>query len=85
MFRLHEGVGYPGTRVTDSCELLCRDWELSLGPLEEQPVLLTAEPSLQCLVFLFICLYSRVKSLNLQLVCTNRLTYDGCVHLEAGN
>jgi hypothetical protein len=27
--------------VTDSYELLCGCWELNLGPLEEQPVLLT--------------------------------------------
>ena len=33
--------------VTDSCELSCGFWDLNLGPLEEQPVLLTTEPSLQ--------------------------------------
>jgi hypothetical protein len=32
--------------VTDRCELLCGCWELNLGPLEEQPELLT-EPYLQ--------------------------------------
>ena len=42
-------VRFPGTRITDSCELLCGCWELNLGPLEEQPVLLTAEPSLSVL------------------------------------
>ena len=31
----------------DSCELLCGCWKLNLGPLEEQPVLWTAEPSVQ--------------------------------------
>ena len=36
-----------GTRVTDSYELPCVFLELNLGPLEEQPVLLTTEPSLQ--------------------------------------
>ena len=30
-----------------SYELPCGCWELNLGPLEEQPVLLTTEPSLQ--------------------------------------
>jgi hypothetical protein len=30
-----------------SCELLFECWELNLSPPEEQPVLLTAEPSLQ--------------------------------------
>ena len=42
-----EGVGSTGTGVTDSCELLCGCWELNPAPLKEQPVLLTAEPSLQ--------------------------------------
>jgi hypothetical protein len=32
--------------VTYSCELPCGSWDLNLGPLEEQPVFLTAEPSL---------------------------------------
>lgn len=32
---------------TDGCELPRGCWELSLGPLEEQLVLLTNEPSLQ--------------------------------------
>jgi hypothetical protein len=33
--------------ITDGCEPPRGCWELNLGPLEEQPVLLTAEPSLQ--------------------------------------
>jgi hypothetical protein len=33
--------------ITDGCEPPCGCWELNLGPLEEQSVLLTAEPSLQ--------------------------------------
>jgi len=33
--------------ITDGCETPCWGWELSSGPLEEQSVLLTAEPSLQ--------------------------------------
>jgi hypothetical protein len=40
------GIASPGTGVTDSCELPCECWELNLGPLEEQAVLLTIEPSL---------------------------------------
>lgn len=31
--------------ITDGCEPLCTCWELSMGPLEEQTVLLTVEPS----------------------------------------
>ena len=38
-----EGARSPGTGVTDSGELPCGCWELNSGPLQEQPVLLTAE------------------------------------------
>ena len=31
--------------ITDGCEPPCGCWGLNLGPLEEQSVLLTAEPS----------------------------------------
>jgi hypothetical protein len=41
------GIGSPETRIIDSCELPCGYWELNPGLLEEQPVLLTAETSLQ--------------------------------------
>jgi hypothetical protein len=40
-------MGSPGARVTDNHVLLHESWELNLGPLEEQLVLLTFEPSLQ--------------------------------------
>jgi hypothetical protein len=33
--------------ITDGCEPPCGCWGLSSGPLEEQSVLLTSEPSLQ--------------------------------------
>jgi hypothetical protein len=33
--------------VSESCKPPYRCWEPNLGPLEEQPVLLTAKPSLQ--------------------------------------
>lgn len=33
--------------LTDSCELPSRFWELHVGPLEKQLVLLTTDPSLQ--------------------------------------
>jgi hypothetical protein len=38
---LCEGVRFPGT------EVICECGELNPGPPEEQPVLLTSEPSLQ--------------------------------------
>ena len=44
---LCEGVESLGTGVTKSCELLCGYWKLNSGPLEEQPMLLTAKPPLQ--------------------------------------
>lgn len=36
---------HPSTRVIHSCELPSQCGDLSLGPVEEPPVLLTAEPS----------------------------------------
>ena len=41
------GVGSRGTGVTDTSEPSCGCWILNPGPLEEQPVLLSTEPSLQ--------------------------------------
>ena len=34
-------------RVTDGCQLPHKCWEQNPGPLQQQPVLLTTEPSLQ--------------------------------------
>ena len=45
--RLEESVWYSGTGVTDSGELPYGCWELNQDSPEEQPVFLTAEPSLQ--------------------------------------
>ena len=39
--------------ITDGCEPPCGWWDLSSGPLEEQSVLLTAEPSLEPPGYLF--------------------------------
>jgi hypothetical protein len=43
--------------LTDGCESPCGCWDLNSGPLEEQSVLLTAEPFLQPLFCVFILLY----------------------------
>jgi hypothetical protein len=43
---LCEAVRSPRTRFIDSCELLGGCWDLNLGPLEEQLMLLTTETSL---------------------------------------
>ena len=45
-----------GTGVTNSCELTCGCWQLNLDPLEEQPVFLTTEPSLQPNIRFSVCL-----------------------------
>lgn len=39
------GIGFSTAGVTDSCKSLSGSWEPNWGPLEEQGVLLTAEPS----------------------------------------
>ena len=44
---LCDSVRYPGIGVTDSCELLYGSWKLNPGFLEEQPMLLTSETSLE--------------------------------------
>ena len=50
--RPEEGVGSPGTGITDGCEPPCGCWESNPGPLEEQPVLLpTADLSSPILAF----------------------------------
>ena len=38
--------------IIDGCQPPCDCWELNSGPLEEQSVLLTSEPSLQPLYIL---------------------------------
>lgn len=43
VLRPEEGMGSPETEVTDDCELPYGCWGLNLDPLEEQPVLLTAD------------------------------------------
>jgi hypothetical protein len=40
-------ISSPETRIVIGCEPPYRCWGLSLGLLEEQPVLLASEPSLQ--------------------------------------
>jgi hypothetical protein len=44
--RPEEGTGIPATEATNGCELPYRGWELNPGPLQEEPVLSTTEPSL---------------------------------------
>ena len=51
--RPEEDIRSHGTEVKDNCQLPCGCWELNPGPLQEQPVLLTTEPSLQPPAFMF--------------------------------
>jgi len=48
------GIRRSGTGVRGGYEPPCGDWELSSGPLEEQPVLLTTGAASK---FLFVCLF----------------------------
>lgn len=47
-----EGIRVPGAGVTGACEPPCGRWGSNLGPLEKQPLVLTAEP---CPKFLKMC------------------------------
>ena len=47
IWKPEEGVRVPETGVTDGYELPWECWELNPGPLQEQPVLFPAPPSLQ--------------------------------------
>lgn len=51
--RLEEGIGAPGTGITDDSELPGECWELNSGPLKKPPLLFTTEPSLQLLLLYF--------------------------------
>jgi hypothetical protein len=46
-----EGTVPPKTRVTDDSEPLFGSWEKNVGPLEEQPMLLTTELPHQLHIF----------------------------------
>ena len=47
LWKPEEDITFPETEITDACEPLCGCQELNPGPLEEQLVFLTTEPSLQ--------------------------------------
>ena len=46
-WRSGEGVGSPGTAVSNGCYMTYGCWELNPDPLQEQSMLLTPEPALQ--------------------------------------
>jgi hypothetical protein len=47
LWQSEENTGSLATGVPDNCELLCECWEPKLGPLQQQLVFLTADPSFQ--------------------------------------
>jgi hypothetical protein len=61
-------------------QILCGCWELNLGPLEEQAVLLTIEPFLQSDLFLIMCIY--VSGLNLCECRCPQSSEEGIGYLE---
>jgi hypothetical protein len=61
----------PGTEVTYSCELPCGCWKLNPGPLQEQQVFLTIEPSLQ----------PHIPSLCSAFVCVSEHAACLCVYM----
>jgi hypothetical protein len=48
-----EGIRYPQNRDRDGCELPCEYWNLNLGPLEDQAVILITMPAFQLLGCVF--------------------------------
>ena len=54
----------------DGCEPPCGCWELSSEPLEEQPVLLTTEPSLHPLLTVCVCAHTQtLRYIHTQCLC----------------
>lgn len=53
--RPEEGTIFPGVGVTGGCEQACRCWEFNRGLLEDEPLLLTAEPSVQSSLTSYLC------------------------------
>jgi hypothetical protein len=61
--------------ITDGCEPLCGCRKLNSGPLEDQPVLLATESSLQPIRYIYQCITSRLfknrlSCLNVRLIYT---------------
>jgi hypothetical protein len=66
LLRPEEGVKSPGTGFRDCCEPIGRCRELNRCFMGKQPVLLTAEPSLQtCAYFLFKHIPEYIQNLEI--------------------
>lgn len=57
LWETEEGVWFPGTAITDSCDRPCGFWELTLGTLGDQRVLGTDAASLQSLGGFYLFIY----------------------------
>lgn len=53
--RPEDGTIFPGVGVAGGCEQACRCRELNRGLLEDEPLLLTAEPSVQSPLTSYLC------------------------------
>jgi hypothetical protein len=56
-----KGFRFPVIQVAADCETLYGHWEPNPGLLEEQPVLLITEPSLQPLVYMLCVAYISIS------------------------
>lgn len=74
--RREEGFRFPGIVVIDGCESLCGCWEFTLNPLQNQPLLLTTEPSLSSLILYFLNIHLRWEKLYFY---KNTLTFVLCL------
>lgn len=65
--RSEEGTRSPGSGVADGCELPCKCWEPNPRSLQEQRVLLLAEPSFTIgVLYSILFLFSGVKVHDIQ-------------------
>jgi hypothetical protein len=78
LFRQHQKRA--SDPITDGCEPPCGCWELNPGPLEEQSVLLTAEPSLQPLYRVLLSQFSRLFVLQRVSFWLHCFMLPGCAH-----
>jgi len=74
--------------ITDGCEPPCVCWELNSGPLEEQSVLLTAEPSLQpksyyLNTFIICSRWSHALQTGLELIMVDKDNHELLVLLSS--
>ena len=70
--------------IRDGCEPPCGCWDLNLGSLEEQSVLLTAEPSLQPRNVLEMYVFYAWMGFFVLVSFGNLLSLHVCIHIARG-